>query len=398
MAPRSKLKAALRREKGIDPVKQKKLKLAAKKTKLREQKRKGDGEWEDEDSDEAPELVDTSALNGKEEGAAESKPKPKNDEKSSGSESDPEESDEEDEEEEDEEEEDEEEDEEEEEDDVPLSDIESDNDLEVPDVIPHQKLTIDNHAALTSLRKRIALPIAKLPFSAHQSLTSSDPLDIKDIHDDLNRELAFYKQALDAAILGRKILKQEGVKIDRPDDYFAEMMKDDEHMGKVKGKLMEEAERKKRSADAKKQRDLKKFGKQVQVAKLQEREKAKKDTLEKIKVLKRKRAGNDIGDEREDNMFDVALDEQTQDKGKKGDRKRTRESTDASRGKRQKKDSKYGFGGKKKFSKSGDAISAGDIGDSFSHRKNKTGFGGGAGGKKRKAPRPGKSKRQAGKR
>ena len=47
------------------------------------------------------------------------------------------------------------------------------------------------------------------------------------------------------------------------------------------------AERKKRSEEAKKMRDLKKFGKQVQVAKLQEREKAKKETLEKIQVLKR---------------------------------------------------------------------------------------------------------------
>ena len=112
------------------------------------------------------------------------------------------------------------------------------------------------------------------------------------------------------------------------------------------------------------------------------------------------RAGNDIGQANEDDMFDIALDEQTQDKGKKGDRKRSRDSTDVSRGKRQKRDSKYGFGGKKKFSKSGDAVSSGDIGDTFSHKRNKAGFGGaaGGGGKKRKAPRPGKSKRQAGKR
>lgn len=58
-------------------------------------------------------------------------------------------------------------------------------------------------------------------------------------------------------------------------------------MGKVKKKLYDEAAAKKASVEARKQRDLKKFGKQVQVAKLQERDRAKKESLEKISSLKR---------------------------------------------------------------------------------------------------------------
>lgn len=246
---------------------------------------------------------------------------------------------------------------------------------------------------MTSIRNRIAIPIAKLPFSEHQSLTTTEPVEIPDIDDDLNRELAFYKQALEAAKLGRTLLKQEKVPFERPLDYFAEMMKDDEHMGKVKGKLLEEAERKKRSQEARKLRDLKKFGKQVQVAKLQEREKEKKQAMEKIQILKRKRAGADVEDANEAGMFDVALDEQTKDtpraKRKKGDRS----SDDKSRAKRQKRDQKYGFGGKKKHTKSNDAKSSADLGG-FSGRKNKAPFGSG-GGKKAGASRPGKSKRAA---
>lgn len=65
------------------------------------------------------------------------------------------------------------------------------------------------------------------------------------------------------------------------------MLKDDEHMGLIKQKLLDEAANKKAAAEARRQRDLKKFGKQVQFAKLEERNKAKKDTLEKIQVLKR---------------------------------------------------------------------------------------------------------------
>ena len=58
-------------------------------------------------------------------------------------------------------------------------------------------------------------------------------------------------------------------------------------MGKIKAKMTDDAANKKAAADARKQRDLKKFGKQVQVAKLQERDKAKRDTLDKINLLKR---------------------------------------------------------------------------------------------------------------
>jgi rRNA-processing protein EBP2 len=58
--------------------------------------------------------------------------------------------------------------------------------------------------------------------------------------------------------------------------------------------------------------------------------------------------------------------------------------------KRQKKNEKYGFGGKKRHAKSGDAMSSGDL-RSFSVKKMKGGPKGGG------AKRPGKSKRAAAK-
>ena len=99
---------------------------------------------------------------------------------------------------------------------------------------------------------------------------------------------------LDAAKEARKLLKKEGVPFTRPTDYFAEMVKTDEHMGKIKQKLVDDAASKKAAAEARKQRDLKKFGKQVQVAKLQERDKSKRETMEKIKLLKRSMLSNDF--------------------------------------------------------------------------------------------------------
>jgi rRNA-processing protein EBP2 len=179
------------------------------------------------------------------------------------------------------------EDDEEEEEDIALSDLDSVASEDKGDIIPHQRLTINNTAALTAALNRIQLPYSKLAFSEYQSVTTDEPVEIADVEDDLNRELAFYKQCLSSVKDARKKLKKEGVSFSRPVDYFAEMVKSDEHMGKIKQKLIDAAAGKKAAAEARKQRDLKKFGKQVQVAKLQERAKEKKDTIEKIQTLKR---------------------------------------------------------------------------------------------------------------
>lgn len=174
--------------------------------------------------------------------------------------------------------------EDEEEEDIPLSDLSGD---ERADVIPHQRLTINNSAAITASIKRISFITPNTPFSEHNSLVSKEPIDVPDPHDDLNRELAFYKVCQAAAVEGRRLLRKEGIPFSRPGDYFAEMVKSDEHMNKIKKKMYEEAAAKKAAAEAKRQRQLKKFGKQVQVAKLQQRQKEKRETLEKINSLKR---------------------------------------------------------------------------------------------------------------
>jgi rRNA-processing protein EBP2 len=172
-------------------------------------------------------------------------------------------------------------------DDIPFSDIASLNSEERGDVVPFQRLTINNHAALNASLSRIALPISKHPFSVHQTITSTDPTTIEDVNDDLNRELQFYAQSLAAVKEAKRLLKAEGVPFSRPSDFFAEMVKSEEHMGRVRARLVDDAARKKAASDARRQRDLKKFGKAVQVAKQQERDKAKRETMDKINVLKR---------------------------------------------------------------------------------------------------------------
>ena len=177
-------------------------------------------------------------------------------------------------------------DEEDEEEDIPLSDIESLTSDDKADILPHQRLTINNITALLAAHRSIA-PSLDLPFSANQTLLSESPVAIADVNDDLTRELSFYKQCLSSANEARILLRKEGVPLSRPNDYFAEMVKSDEHMGIIKQKIADEAANRKAAAEARKQRELKKFGKQVQVARLQERDRQKRDMLGKIDILKR---------------------------------------------------------------------------------------------------------------
>ena len=136
------------------------------------------------------------------------------------------------------------------------------------------------------LREQIALP-TNIPWSETQSITSSKPVVVADPDDDLTREVAFYDQALEAAVLGRERIKKEGGVFERPDDYFAEMIKTDDHMAKIRQRLLDENASIQASERAKAQRDLKKFGKKVQTEKRLEREKSKADALDKIQALKK---------------------------------------------------------------------------------------------------------------
>ncbi|KAK2598976.1 rRNA-processing protein EBP2 [Conoideocrella luteorostrata] len=280
----------------------------------------------------------------------------------------------------------------EDEEDIPISDLEDLNDEDREDLIPHTRLTINNTSALQAALERIAIPSNQSAiFASHMSISSSVKTaeSIPDVSDDLQRELAFYAQCLEAAQEGRKRLLAEGVPFSRPKDYFAEMIKEDAHMEKVKTKLIEEASAKKAAAEARKLRDLKKFGKQVQAAKLQERQKAKRETLEKIKTLKRKRqeSGGEMTTNEAD-LFDVSVDNELAWHSQRSGPVKSSSSTSSS-AKRQKKNEKYGFGGKKRHAKSGDAISSGDL-SGFNTKQMKAGAKG-----RSKISRPGKSRRKA---
>ncbi|KAJ3303904.1 rRNA-processing protein and EBNA1-binding protein ebp2 [Kappamyces sp. JEL0829] len=180
----------------------------------------------------------------------------------------------------------------------------SDDDEEQGDDELVERIYANQTTALLSRKADIA--VGELPWIEQMTVTSTAATAdaVPDVNDDLKRELAFYEQALYAATEGRRLVKAAGVPFSRPSDYFAEMVKSDDHMQKVRQKLLDEEKGILESEKAKKQRDLKKFGKQVQVEKLLERQKQKKDALDKVKGLRRK----GLGDKLEESLdFDVEV-------------------------------------------------------------------------------------------
>ena len=93
------------------------------------------------------------------------------------------------------------------------------------------------------------------------------------------------------------------------------------------------------------------------------------------------RSGAELTTTNEEDLFDVELDNTDT---APSDRRRSGGGEGKGNFKRQKKNEKYGFGGKKRHAKSNDAMSSAD-GRGFSHKKMK--------GKTGAAARPGKSRR-----
>lgn len=193
--------------------------------------------------------------------------------------------------------------------------------------------------------------------------------------------MAFYKLALDAVPEARKLCNKFDIPFSRPTDYYAEMVKSDEHMERVRTKLVTEAQGIKKSEEAKKQRDLKKYGKQIQHEKLKQREQDKKAFGDKVAGIKRKRKdGAEIGGE--DEEFGIELEDEGADRGRGGARGGRGGKSKMPRSAR---DAKYSLGGSSRRAKQNTKESTNDI----------PGWGGEKGGKKGKTQRPGKSRRSS---
>lgn len=159
----------------------------------------------------------------------------------------------------------------------------------------------------------------------------------------------------------------------RPDDFYAEMMKNDAHMRKVKDKLLFEQRELEAKGERRREREAKRYGKAVQAERLKERKQQQKDSMGLLQRMKKRGAGV--------SATDVLADEP--DWGEPGQRGGQRQGRGDGQGgsKRQAhKAAKFGFGGPKRGSKRNDAASAADVsGYRTPHKPGQRGRGGGRG-------------------
>ena len=105
--------------------------------------------------------------------------------------------------------------------------------------------------------------------------------------DDIKRELIFYNIAKENAIQGMIKLKQLGEKINRPDDYFVEMLKSDEQMIKVKKQIINEQQYIKKFEAKKQKMQNIKFAKSIKDFQNKERSSFKRQTLQGVENWKK---------------------------------------------------------------------------------------------------------------
>ena len=105
--------------------------------------------------------------------------------------------------------------------------------------------------------------------------------------DDIKRELIFYNIAKENAIKGMIELKKLGEKLNRPDDYFVEMLKSDEQMMKVKKQIINEQQYIKRFEAKKQKMQNIKFAKTMKDFQNKERSKFKRQTMEGVENWKK---------------------------------------------------------------------------------------------------------------
>ena len=105
--------------------------------------------------------------------------------------------------------------------------------------------------------------------------------------DDIKRELIFYNIAKENAIKGMIELKKLGEKINRPDDYFVEMLKSDEQMMRVKKLIINEQQYIKKFEAKKQKMQNIKFAKSMKDFQNKERSSFKRQTLEGVEKWKK---------------------------------------------------------------------------------------------------------------
>ena len=170
----------------------------------------------------------------------------------------------------------------------PLNKEEEDSDSEVPSINLVEEISEKINSIKNDIQKYYTVKnknIDWLEFPVSISVSTIPPNLNPD--DDIKRELIFYNIAKENAIKGMIQLKQLGEKINRPDDYFVEMLKSDEQMLKVKKQIINEQQYIKKFEAKKQKMQNIKFAKSIKDFQNKEKSSFKRQTLQGVEKWKK---------------------------------------------------------------------------------------------------------------
>eukprot|EP01080_Neovahlkampfia_damariscottae_P009943 gene9943-2264_t len=125
-------------------------------------------------------------------------------------------------------------------------------------------------------------------------LDTKEQIKLENFDDEFERENLFYQQTLETSYLAWDKMREENIPLIRPDDYFAEMLKSDKQMLKIKENLISKKKEIQQRELNQQRKEQKKFGKQIQQQKLKEKIQKKKQNLEAIKYWKTSQKGKEF--------------------------------------------------------------------------------------------------------
>ena len=163
-----------------------------------------------------------------------------------------------------------------------------DTESEIPSINLESELTEKLNSIKNDIQKFYDAKNKKIDFLEYPiNISQSEIPQNLNPDDDIKRELIFYNIAKENAIQGMIQLKKLGEKINRPDDYFVEMLKSDEQMVKVKKQIINEQQYIKKFEAKKQKMQNIKFAKSIKDFQNKEKSKFKRQTLQGVENWKK---------------------------------------------------------------------------------------------------------------
>lgn len=176
-------------------------------------------------------------------------------------------------------------------DDEDLSDLEMDNEeeLAVENLINEKDALLNHHARIKQDFAKL-MKTKDIPWIETMDLTADQAIDKNlNVDDDIKRELIFYNLTLANTIKGIVKLKENGEKLNRPGDFFAEMVKSDNQMQNIKKQIIQEQQRIKKFEEKKNKIQNIKFAKAMKDSQHKQKADFKKKTREGIESWKQRK-------------------------------------------------------------------------------------------------------------